>query len=116
MKTLLILLLGCSMANSATLWNYTNGLHTTVIETEGKYTFRYNYVPNNLFTFPNKEYVTNYRVEYLKETFEYGDSLSPPEWGPVTYNGKTFNTYIPVPEPNCLLLGLLGFGIWKRRR
>lgn len=109
--------MGISLGHSAVLWNYTQGLHTTVIETSGIYLFRYNYTPEKTFQFPNKAYVTNYRVEYEKETFEYGESVYPPIWGTVNFNGKTVSTYVPrIPEPQYMLFLLGGLIVFNRRK
>lgn len=117
MKSLVLLFACCSLGHSAVLWNYTSGLHTTVIETNGIYLFRYNYTPEKTFQFPNKAYVSNYRIEYEKETFEYGESNYPPIWGTVNLNGKTISTYVPIPEPSYMFFMIGGIGlIWKRNK
>lgn len=96
----MILLLSSTILNSAVLWKYESGLHTTVIETKGGgYLFRYNYVPDKPFQFPNVQYVKNYHVEYEKETFEYGESIHPPIWGTVMFDGKCIHTHVPSPIP-----------------
>lgn len=66
-------------------------------------------MPDKQFQFPNLAYVSNYKVEYLKETFEYGESKFPPIQGIVEFDGKTFSTWVPnIPEPSFIYL----CGIW----
>ena len=118
MKTLLIMMIGCVMASGATVSNFNKGLWTTVIQQEDNtYLFRYNYHLNKEFTFPNIGYVYDYRIEFDKETFEYGTSLLPPVCGEVEFNGKTITTYVPqVPEPGVIWLSIFGVFLLLRPR